>query len=238
MVRVYARPTRPRPLGRGLGDLVAVVALFLEAVGELGAALLGDAARDEHVHEVGLDVAQDARVVRDQQDAEAGVRLGAVDALGDDLERVDVEAGVGLVEHRELRLQQLELQDLVALLLAAREALVDVALGERRVHLEVRHRLAHVLDPAADRRRLAVDRGLGGAEEVRDGDAGDLDRVLHREEEAGAGALVDRHLEHVLAVEEDLALDDVVLRVAGDRVGERRLAGAVRAHDRRGSRPR
>ena len=84
----------------------------------------------------------------------------------------------------------------------------------------------------AHRRRLAVDRGLGGAEEVRDGHAGDLDRVLHREEEAGAGTRVDRHLEHVLAVEEDLALDDVVLRVAGDRVGEGGLAGAVRPHDR------
>ena len=68
--------------------------------------------------------------MRDQQHAEVGGLLGAVDALRDDLERVDVEAGVGLVEHRELRLEQLELQDLVALLLAAREALVDVALGE------------------------------------------------------------------------------------------------------------
>ena len=49
------------------------------------------------------------------------------------LQRVDVQAGVGLVEDRDLRLEQLQLQDLVALLLAAGEALVDVALGERRV---------------------------------------------------------------------------------------------------------
>ena len=62
--------------------------------------------------------------------------LGAhpVDALGHDPQRVDVEAGVGLVEDRDLRLEQLELQDLVPLLLAAGEALVDVAVGERRVH--------------------------------------------------------------------------------------------------------
>ena len=120
----------------------AVVALVLEAVGELGAALLDDPAGDEDVHEVGLDVAEDARVVRDEQHAEAGALLGAVDALGDDLQRVDVEAGVGLVEHRELRLEQLELEDLVALLLAAGEALVDVALRELRVHAQVLHRLA------------------------------------------------------------------------------------------------
>ena len=81
----------------------AVVALGLEAVGQLGAALLGDPAVDEDVDEVGLDVAQDARVVRDEQDADAGALLGAVDALGDDPQRVDVEAGVGLVEDRDLR---------------------------------------------------------------------------------------------------------------------------------------
>ena len=39
-------------------------------------------------------------------------------------------------------------------------------------------------------------------------------------------------LGQVLAVEEDLALGDLVGGVAGDRVRERRLARAVRAHDR------
>ena len=85
--------------------------------------------------------------------------------------------------------------------------------------------------PVADRGRLAVDGGLGGAQEVGDGDAGDLDRVLHGEEEAGAGALVDGHREHVLAVEGDRSALDLVPRVAGDRVREGGLAGAVRAHD-------
>src|SRR5665647_3393000 len=119
----------------------AIVALVFEAVGELGATLLGDPPVDEHVHEIGLDVAQDSRVVRDEQDAEAGVLLGAVHALGDNLERVDVEAGVGLVEHGELGAEQFELQDLVALLLAAGEALVDVALGEGLVHAQPGHGL-------------------------------------------------------------------------------------------------
>ena len=79
---------------------------------------------------------------------------------------------------------------------------------------------------------LAVDRGLGGAQEVGDRDAGDLDGVLHREEEAGAGALVDLHREHVLAVEGDRAGGDGVLGVTRERVGQRGLAGAVGAHDR------
>ena len=63
-------------------------------------------------------------------------------------------------------------------------------------------------------------------------DAGDLDGVLHREEEPGAGALVDLHREDVLAVEGHGAGGDRVLRVAGDRVGQGRLAGPVGAHDR------
>ena len=40
------------------------------------------------------------------------------------LQRVDVEARVGLVEHRQLRLEHRHLEDLVALLFAAGEALV------------------------------------------------------------------------------------------------------------------
>src|SRR5580704_15653859 len=103
---------------------IAVVALVFEALGELGAALFSHAAVHENVHEVGVDVAKDASVVRDQQHAQARGLVGTVDALRDDLERVDVEARVGLVENGELRLEQLELKDLVTLLLTAGESLV------------------------------------------------------------------------------------------------------------------
>ena len=56
-------------------------------------------------------------------------------------------------------------------------------------------------------------------------------RVLEREKEALLGPLVGFHLDEVLAVEEDLALGDLVGRMAHERVGERALAGAVRSHD-------
>ena len=64
------------------------------------------------------------------------------------------------------------------------------------------------------------------------GDAGDFDRILEREEHALGGALVGRHLQQVFALEQDFAAGDFVARLAGDDVGERRLAGAVRPHDR------
>ena len=119
----------------------------------------------QNVDDVGLDVVEQALVVGDQQDAQVGVELG-VDALGDDAQRVDVEAGVGLVEDRQLGLQHGHLEHLEALLLAAREALVDVARGERVVELEQRHLLAHqhaevAHADAAARRVRRVDLGVG-----------------------------------------------------------------------------
>ncbi len=56
-------------------------------------------------------------------------------------------------------------------------------------------------------------------------------RVLEREEEAALGALVGLELEDALAVEEDLALGDLVGGVAHQRVGEGRLPRSVRSHD-------
>ena len=80
--------------------------VVLESLGEFRTALLGDAPAHEDVHEVRLDVAEDARVVGDEEDAEARLRVRAVDALGHDLERVDVETRVGLVEDREPRAEE------------------------------------------------------------------------------------------------------------------------------------
>ena len=61
----------------------------LELVGQLGATLLDDPAVDEDVHEVGPDVAQDPRVVGDEEDAEVVGLLGPVDALADDAQGID-----------------------------------------------------------------------------------------------------------------------------------------------------
>ena len=59
--------------------------------------------------------------------------------VGDDAQRVDVEARVGLVEDGEAGLEEGHLEDLVALLLAAGEALVERAVEEGLVHLEELH---------------------------------------------------------------------------------------------------
>src|SRR4051812_21885079 len=124
---------------RSCRDLGAqhVEALGLEPRRHLGAAAHGDATVEQHVDVVGREVVEDALVVRDQEDPERralGAHLG--DATGDVTERVDVEAGVGLVEHGEVGLEHRHLEDLVLLAFAAREALVEVARGEALVHAE------------------------------------------------------------------------------------------------------
>ena len=91
-------------------------------------------------------------------------------------------------------------------------------------------------------RAAALGRGLLGAriadighrhaQEVGHRHAGDHRRVLERQEEALARPLVRRPLEDVLALVADAALGDLVARVAGDDVGQRALAGAVRPHQR------
>src|SRR5439155_22783726 len=95
-------------------------------VGELGAALLDDSTVDEHVYEVRRDVVEDSLVVRDHERTHLGADELAYPTR-DDAKRVDVEAGVGLVEDGDPRLQQRHLQDLNPLLLAAGEAVVQIA---------------------------------------------------------------------------------------------------------------
>src|SRR5207249_2677349 len=182
----------------------------------------------------------------DQQDAEVRVEH-RVHAIGDHTEGVDVEARVGLVEDRHLRIEHRHLEHLETLLLAAREALVDVPAREALVHPEHGELLAHLLaeihrrDAALDRVRgidvgILVDALELGVErapdEARDAQTGDRRRVLEREEHAETGAFVRAQLEDVSAAPRHLAAGDHVRGMAHQRIGERRLARAVRAHDR------
>src|SRR5258705_10973906 len=91
----------------------------------LGASLHDPALR-QHMHHIGHDVVEQALIVRDHDEGPIG-RAQPVDPLGHDLERIDIEPGIGLVEHAEPRLEQRHLQDFVALLLAAGKPDIDPA---------------------------------------------------------------------------------------------------------------
>lgn len=98
-----------------------VVAVSLELVSKLSATGGHNLAIRENVNEVRLNVVEDALVVGDHQDATFGLLLVGVDALGNNAQCIHVKAGVGLIHDRELWLQQIKLQNLVALLLATGE---------------------------------------------------------------------------------------------------------------------
>ena len=168
----------------------------------------------------------------DQEDAERGAAHG-VDAVGDDAESVDVEAGVGFVHEGEFGFEHGHLEDFAALLFAAGEAVVDRAGSEFPVDLEEVHfRVeAFIIGGGVDFLALGHAGLLRGAEEIGDGDAGDFARILEGEEDAGAGALIGFLFEDRDAVDEDIAARDCVVWVAGDRFGERGFAGAVRPHN-------
>ena len=170
---------------------------------ELWPAFLNDTPVDEDVHEIGLHVVEDPLVVRDHERAGLGADE-LLDAGRDDLQRVDVEARVGLVEHRDPRLQHRHLEDLDALLLAAREAVVQVALRELARDLQALHRGQHVLAELADRHGVVLAAGarLAGrverrAQEAGDGHARNRVRVLEREEEPELRALVGAQLRQI-----------------------------------------
>ena len=71
----------------------------------------------------------------------------------------------------------------------------------------------------------------GGPEEVGVADAGDLDGILEGEEEPSRARSSGSMLQQVLALEEDLALGDLVGVAAGEDAGQGALAGAVGPHD-------
>jgi hypothetical protein len=138
-----------------------------------------------------LHQVQDPLVVGDDQDADVRRLADVVDGVGDDVERVDVQAGVRLVEDRDLRVLERELQHLQALLLAAGEALVEVA--GREVARDVRQ-LHRRLDLAAEvlerDLRLAARLAVGvlhHPQVLRDRHAGNRNGVLEGHEEAHPG---------------------------------------------------
>src|SRR5665213_134488 len=220
------------------GGVELVERLEREGYDQLDAALKDDPAIHQDVHELGLDVVEDALVVGDDQRTQTLLLVQLLDALGDGPQRVDVETRVGLVEDRHIRCEHRHLEDLRALLLATGEAVVEVAGGEGFVDVQQLDRVLQLgaellhLDrfvACARTGALGVDRH---AQEVRDGDAGDRDGVLEGEEQPGLGALVRFGRGDVLALEGDRPLGDLIRGMPEEGVGERRLARAVRAHQR------
>src|SRR5688500_9610470 len=113
-------------------DLVGaqpIVPMLFKLMGKLWSAVAVDALPEHDVHEVGLDVVEYSLVVRHQQDTPLRPAQ-RIDPVRHHSHRVYIEAGVRLVKHSNFRLEHRHLEDFQALLLAARESIVDVTRGE------------------------------------------------------------------------------------------------------------
>ena len=185
------------------------------------------------MHHGGTDVVEHLLIVGNHYGAGVGL-AELIESLGHDAEGVDVETGVGLVQDGELRLEHGHLEYLIALALSAAEALVDTAAGELAVHAHHLALLAHELEKLGRvhlRQALILALGIDGcAHEVDHTHARYLHRLLKREEYSLVAACIGREGEHVLAVEGNGALRDLILRIAGEHIAERRLAAAVGPH--------
>src|SRR5690606_10552912 len=69
-------------------------------------------------------------------------------------------------------------------------------------------------------------------QEVRNGDTGDLHRVLERQEDTRTGTFIRLQLQEVLTLEDHTARGHLVRRVPTQYLRQRALPRAVRPHDR------
>src|SRR5699024_7381751 len=131
----------------------------------------------------------------------------------------------------EFWFEELELQDLCALLLATGEALIHITSSECGFHFQVVHGGANVFGPGANGWSFAVYSSLSSTQEVGHRNAWYFHRVLHGQEEACLCAFVDFHFQNVFAVEQDFTAGDGVGRVSCNGLSQCGFAGPVRAHE-------
>src|SRR3569623_838798 len=201
--------------------------LLLKHQRKAATARLDDAAVRQHVHMIWHDVIEQALVMGNHHEG-AVIAAQGIDAFGDDLERIDVEAGIGFVENTQRRLQQSHQQYLVAFLLAAGETFVDGAVQELLIHLHELHLLAHQREKIhgvelVEAAMLAhrVHRRL---QQIDVAAPGNFDRILKREEDTGTRALLGRQRQQILALINHFAVGDFIAFTARQHVGEGGLA--------------
>src|SRR5437899_12319023 len=110
----------------------------------------------------------------------------------DSLERVDVQAAVGLVQNRIFGLEHGQLQNLRALFFATVKTFIDRTRSERAIHTEQLYLFVklRVIVSGFEFLALRETRLRRGAQEICDGDSRNFAWILKCEKEPFAGALV------------------------------------------------
>src|SRR5215467_6094259 len=113
LVRVEAS-VMVAPASSTLEGLELGIAALLELDSQLLATGLADLTVGHHVHFIRHDVVEEPLIMGDDEHRPV-LRPKLIDARGDDAHGIDVEAGVGLIEHAQAGCQHRHLQDFHAL---------------------------------------------------------------------------------------------------------------------------
>ena len=187
------------------------------------------------MYRIRYNVIQQALVVSDEDDGAIRCPHG-VDARGDDLERIDIQSRVGFIQDGEHRFHHGHLQNLVPLLLPAREAFIDAAIEKTLVHMHEFHLVAHQAQEFKGIQFLfttMLSQGVDSRfQEIDVVDTRDFNRILKCEKDTCAGALFRRQGKQVPALVGYGPGRNLVTFPTGQHVGQRALAGTVGAHDR------
>ena len=172
----------------------------------------------------------------DEQHGLVGLTHDAVDAVANHAQRIDVEAAVGLVENRKRGIDDAHLHHLVAFLLAAGESDIHRTLEHIHIHAQCARLLARDFQEfAAGQWSLAAMLALRIqrlAQELDVGNAGDFDRILEAEEQAGSSAFMRFEGQQIFAVEGHRSFGHFIAGPPGQHITERRFARAIGAHNR------
>ena len=101
------------------------------------------------MHKLGLNITQDAGIVRNQHNTHIIFLVSTVHAGRHDFKSINVKAGVSFIKNTELGLQKLQLQNLMTFLLTAGETFIDVTSNERRINVQMVHSFFNVFGPGS-----------------------------------------------------------------------------------------
>ncbi len=152
----------------------------------------------------------------------------------DRTQRVDVQSGVDLVEDGEAGTQHAQLERLVAFAFPARKVDVEGPVEEALVEADATSLLGQPLpgiDGTAAPGLAGRDLRSGRGERRHQRDPGNLDGMLHAQEQSGTSPLPGRKGEKVDAVEGHRTAQDLVARPAHQHVGQGALPRSVGPHD-------
>src|SRR4029077_19661023 len=141
------------------------------------------------------------------------------------LERIDVQAAIGLIQNGIFRLEHRQLQDFRALFFAPGKTFVDRTRRERTIHPEQLHLFVklRVVIGRFELFTVRQTRLYGRTEKISNRYAGNFAWILESQEKPAPGTFIGVELEKIFAIHQDFTLSDLVVRMTSQHLGERAL---------------